>query len=102
MRIDGFDWDFGNRVKCQKHGVSVDEIEALFRSPRLLVLPDLKHSRDEERLKAIGRSNAGRWIAMIFTMRKKDGLALVRPVTVRYMHAKEVAQYEEAIPDLDV
>lgn len=28
--IAGFDWDRGNRAKCRKHGVSAEEIEALF------------------------------------------------------------------------
>lgn len=26
----GFDWDEGNRAKCQAHGVTVEEIEVLF------------------------------------------------------------------------
>jgi uncharacterized DUF497 family protein len=30
MKFDGFDWDSGNRAKCQKHGVSIAEIESLF------------------------------------------------------------------------
>ena len=35
-----FDWDSGNRAHCQKHGVSIAEIEALFRgTPQ--VAPDL-------------------------------------------------------------
>src|SRR5271170_2071366 len=39
MEFDGFDWDEGNRAKCQKHGVSVAEIEGLFRRP-VVILPD--------------------------------------------------------------
>jgi hypothetical protein len=30
FHVDGFDWDDGNRSKCQKHGMSIAEIEALF------------------------------------------------------------------------
>jgi uncharacterized DUF497 family protein len=37
--ISGFDWDSGNRDKCQKHGVSIAEIEALFKENRLAVNP---------------------------------------------------------------
>ena len=52
MRVSGFDWDDGNRLKCQKHGVSVAEIESMFRNnPR--VAPDLKHSSAEDRLSTI-------------------------------------------------
>ncbi len=39
MEFKGFDWDSGNRDKCQKHGVSIAEIEGLFAKP-VLVLPD--------------------------------------------------------------
>ena len=28
--VAGFDWDHGNREKCQKHGVSVADIEFAF------------------------------------------------------------------------
>jgi uncharacterized DUF497 family protein len=31
--VIGFDWDGGNRDKCQKHGVSIAVIESLFHSP---------------------------------------------------------------------
>jgi hypothetical protein len=31
--VVGVEWDEGNRDKCQKHGVSIEEIEALFRDP---------------------------------------------------------------------
>ena len=30
LRVSGFDWDEGNRAKCQKHGVPMIEIEDLF------------------------------------------------------------------------
>jgi uncharacterized protein len=56
MEISGFDWDTGNRTKCEKHGVSVAEIESLFHRP-LMVAPDLAHSSEEERFKAIGTTD---------------------------------------------
>lgn len=28
--IGGFDWDEGNREKCAKHGVTIEEIERIF------------------------------------------------------------------------
>ena len=92
--VSGFDWDSGNRAKCQKHGVSVAEIEALFRiSPR--IAPDPKHSEDEDRMIAVGRTGAGRPVFVAFTLRTRNGRRLIRPVTARYMHAKEVAAYEK-------
>jgi hypothetical protein len=51
MEFDGFDWDRGNREKCQKHGVSIRQIEELFRG-FVLVGPDVRHSAAEERFRA--------------------------------------------------
>lgn len=94
MRVSGFDWDYGNRAKCQKHGVSVAEIEAVFENnPR--VAPDLKHSVAEDRLIAMGRTNSGRPIFVAFTLRTMNRRHFIRPVSARYMHAKEVAAYEK-------
>jgi uncharacterized protein len=94
LRIGGFDWDDGNRAKCQKHGVSTAEIESLFLgTPR--VAPDPKHSQDEDRLIAVGRTSTGRALFVGFTLRTRDRRKLIRPVTARYMHAKEIEAYEK-------
>ena len=97
--LAAFDWDAGNRAKCQKYGVSVDEIEALFDS-RLLIGPDAAHSKDEARSWALGKSNAGRMIFIVCTQRLKKGRRLSRPISARYMHAKEVTSYEKENPQL--
>lgn len=34
----GFDWDEGNRAKCEKHGVSVAEVESLFSGTLTILL----------------------------------------------------------------
>ncbi len=59
MRFSGFDWDVGNLAKCQKHGVSIGEIEEIFRGDSL-VAPDVSHSKAEQRLIAVGRNAEGR------------------------------------------
>ena len=92
--VAGFDWDKGNREKCRKHGVSVEEIEAVFRDGPD-VMPDLAHSGAETRFLAIGKTN-GRHVFVAFTLRKMDGETLIRPVSARYMHKKEIDHYEEA------
>lgn len=92
-RVAGFDWDDGNFEKCQKHGVSPQEIEALLMSaPR--IAPDLKHSSEENRFIAVGRNHARRPLYVAFTFRRKAGRLLIRPVSARYMHEKEVKAYE--------
>lgn len=93
-KVSGFDWDDGNRAKCEKHGVSIDEIEALFTNgPR--IAPDVKHSTEEDRLIAVGKTNEGRSVFVAFTIRSKNGRQFIRPVSARYMHAKEIAAYEK-------
>jgi len=93
IQIESFDWDDGNRDKCRRHGVSVDDIEALFRRP-IAVLPDPAHSTQEERFKAIGTNTAGRHILIAFTMRVRGGQTFIRPIGARYMHKKEIRHYE--------
>ncbi len=97
--VSGFDWDTGNRAKCRKHGVSVDEIEGLFARP-IMILPDPAHSGAEERLRAIGRTDAGRHVFLVFTVRQRDGRKFVPPISARYMHQSEIDSYEEENPDL--
>ncbi len=94
--VVGFDWDRGNRNKCQKQGVSLDVIEGLFRSP-IAVFPDPEHSAREERFKAIGRADDGRGVLIVFTLRERGGETLIRPVSARYMRRKESEHYEEEI-----
>ena len=94
MRVAGFDWDAGNRSKCRKHGVSTAEIESLFHSP-IAVVPDPRHSKSEERFKAIGKTNRARGIFVVFTLRMRRGKTFIRPISARYMHRKEMDHYEK-------
>lgn len=96
MEADGFDWDEGNADKCQKHGVLIDEIEVLFYSSPFIG-PDFKHSDTEERFHAVGRTATGRAIIVTFTWRKIATESLIRPISARFMHPKEVEAYEKAL-----
>ena len=91
--VSGFDCDEGNLAHCQKYGVSLQEIERLL-AGEPLIAPDLKHALLEDRLIAIGRTNSGRPLFVAFTMRQRRGRRLIRPVSARYMHAKEIEGYE--------
>ena len=100
VTVAGFDWDKGNVDKCRKHGVSLAEIEGLFARP-VMILPDHAHSIIEERRKAIGRTEAGRYVFVVFTLREDEsGECFLRPISARYMHQKEIDAYEKANPDL--
>lgn len=100
MRFEyiGFEWDEGNRVKCAKHGVSREEIEYVFASDPVLLLPDIAHSDSEERLIVIGMTAAGRHIFVAFTLGEGPQGILIRPVSARYMHRKEIDRYAQEGP----
>ncbi|MBF0192459.1 MAG: BrnT family toxin [Magnetococcales bacterium] len=94
--VTGFEWDRGNRDKCQKHGVSLSEIEFAFHGT-MKFFPDIVHSVHEIRYIAVGDTREGRKLFVCFTLRKRAGETYIRPVSARYMHQKEVESYEEAI-----
>ena len=98
--VSGFDWDGGNREKCSKHGVSIAEIEDVFGHPNRIA-PDIAHSIAETRFLAIGSGMGPRPIFIAFTLRESGGECLIRPISARYMHRKELEGYEEdtAQPD---
>ena len=100
LQAAGFDWDQGNRAKCQKHGISIAEIEVLFAS-RPRVASDLKHSAVEDRFVAVGRNAQGRPMFVVFTLRQVESSTLIRPLSARYMHRREIESYEEEGSEAD-
>ncbi|MCM0018880.1 MAG: BrnT family toxin [Tagaea sp.] len=92
-RIDGFDWDDGNRVKsARKHGVTASEAEQVFFNRPLIVADDTRHSDAEPRFHALGRGDDGRLLHVTFTLRRSA--TLLRVISARAMNRKERAIYE--------
>lgn len=91
--VFGFDWDVANIEKCCKHGVSIAQIESVFHH-NPLIAPDIKHSKTEKRFIAIGLSQK-RPMFVAFTLRNKDNYQIIRPISARFMHEKEVKAYEK-------
>lgn len=91
-RVVGFDWDAGNARKNERHGVTQVEAEDLFFDPRLLLVPDPRHSREEPRYHALGETSAGRRLHVTFTLRGEG--TRIRVISARDMHRKERALYE--------
>ena len=95
-QVAGFDWDEGNLEKCHKHCVSSEQIDQVFRgTPH--VVPDVRHSKSETRYLGIGRDAEGRYILVAFTLRTLAGERMIRPISARFMHAKEIAHYETQV-----
>jgi uncharacterized DUF497 family protein len=88
----GFEWDGGNWRKSElKHGVAVAETQEVLLND-LLCQVDPRHSDDEQRYVALGRTNEGRRLFVSFTVRRNR----VRVISARPMSRKERAVYEEA------
>lgn len=95
MRVDGFDWDEGNLSKNKDtRGIESEAIESVFRNSPW-VAPDIKHSSKEDRFLAIGRTLDARFMIVAFTFRRKGNLHLIRPISARYMHKREIEKYEK-------
>jgi predicted DNA binding CopG/RHH family protein/uncharacterized DUF497 family protein len=95
--LAGLDLDAGNRTKCQKYDVSVADIEALFSSP-LLIIPDGAHSKTGTRIRALGKTGAGRMVYLVSMVRLKGGQRLVRPIAHATCMAKRLLPMKKKIP----
>lgn len=88
----GFEWDQGNIQKnWLRHKVSPVECEEAFFNEPLIIVDDPKHSAVEKRYAAFGRTNAGRFLVVVFTKRG----ALLRVISARDMDRRERKFYEE-------
>jgi len=93
-RIDGFDWDDGNRQKSSnKHAVAQVEAEQIFANSPLLIVEDVKHSGLEQRYQALGKSFGERLLFVAFTLRQTG--TKIRVISVRDMNRKERAIYAQ-------
>lgn len=92
LKCTGFDWDLGNVEKNWfKHKVSPVECEQVFFNEPLIILDDPKHSVQEKRYAAFGRTDTGKLLVVIFTKRKM----LLRVISARNMNRRERKFYEE-------
>lgn len=92
-RVTGFDWDDGNVYKNRdKHGLDYWIIEEIFFNNPLLIYQDIKHSTQECRCYALGSSNNGEKLFVVFTLRERK----IRVISARLMNKKERAIYENA------
>ena len=90
--MEGFDWDDGNVDKnWQEHGVAFWECEEVFFNEPLIVRSDIAHSAHEERHYALGQTNTGRKLFVVFTRRNN----LIRVISAREMTRKEKKIYDE-------
>lgn len=88
----GFQWDQGNIDRnLIKHNVENWESEQVFFNKPLLIFDDPKHPIPEKRWAAFGKTDADRFLIVIFTKRGD----LIRVISARDMNKKERKFYDE-------
>jgi len=93
---EGFLWDEGNLEKNWiKHKVTRLECEEIFFKLPLVISDDIKHSINEKRFYALGKSKSERLLFLSFTIRNN----LIRVISARDMNRKERKIYEEKIEE---
>jgi hypothetical protein len=88
-----FDWDGGNAEKSWlRHRVSQSESEQAFFNRPLVLAEDDHHSTEELRWYALGCTDAGRLLFIVYTLRGEK----VRVISARDMTPRERKDYEDA------
>ena len=85
---ENFDWDDNNIEHIARHGVEPWEVEEALLGP-YVVGTDAYSVRGETRWGALGATDAGRILAVVFTRRHGK----VRPITARDAEDKEKRRY---------
>lgn len=89
--VSGFEWDEGNVEKNKrKHYLDKWQIEEVFFNEPFLIYEDTKHSNNEHRWYALGKTDNDLKLMVVFTVRNK----LIRVISARKMNKKERAYYE--------
>jgi uncharacterized DUF497 family protein len=88
-----FDWDEGNAEKnWVRHRVSQAECEQVFFNRPLVAGEDLLHADNESRFYALGQTDGGRRLFLVYTLRRES----IRVISARDMTPKERRRYEHA------
>lgn len=91
--VEGFEWDEGNSSKnWKRHQVSQTEAEQVFLNRPVVVTAAGVRPKTERRQFAFGRTEAGRLLAVVFTIRGP----VLRVISARPMSRRERSSYEQA------
>lgn len=88
-----FEWhEIKAAANLRKHRVGFDEAKTVFGDPLSLVIPDVAHSRTEDRWVRIGLSSRSRLLVVVYTERNEA----IRLISSRRATIGEKACYEQA------
>lgn len=88
----GFEWDDGNVTKnWEQHDVSTSECEQVFFNRPLIARRDSGHSEAESRFYVLGKTDEGRRLFVVFTIRSDR----IRIISARDMTHAERQRYKQ-------
>ena len=91
--LEGFEWDAGNTDKnWHRHAVRQGEAEQALLNTPLVLAADITHSQAEARFIALGQTETGRRLAVVFTVRGNR----IRVISARTMSKTERRAYGQA------
>jgi uncharacterized DUF497 family protein len=90
-KLEGFDWDAANVGHILRHAVTPFEVEEVV--DRSHVIIPAKSVDGENRWKLLGKTVSGRYLVVVFTIRRK----LFRAVTSYEMNATDRRNYASQI-----
>ena len=90
-KLEGFDWDAANVGHILRHAVTPLEVEEVV--DRTHVIIPAKSVESENRWKLLGKTASGRYLVVVFTIRRK----LFRTVTAYEMNITDRKKYAPQI-----
>ena len=91
-----FEWDENkNKENVEKHKVTFEEAASIFLN-KIMEEPDLEHSDDEDRYKAVGISVFLRELLVVYCIREKvNNEKVTRIISARKANEEERRKYYE-------
>jgi uncharacterized DUF497 family protein len=89
-----FDWDAGNIDKNLKHSVHDWEIEEAFKDKHRLPAGKMKVKGEERHILLARCETSGKYLRIVYTIRKKYGKKLVRPISATEMSRSNKRRYK--------
>jgi uncharacterized DUF497 family protein len=87
-----FEWDpHKNSVNKRSHGISFEEAQTVFYDENARLIPDLKHSENEDRFIILGYSLKTRLLIVCHCYRQSD--EIIRLISARKADKSETKQY---------
>lgn len=90
-KLAGFNWDNANVAHILRHAVTPFEVEEVTAGKHVIITA--RTIRREKRWKLFGRSAAGRYLVVVFTIRQR----MFRTVTAYEMDTAERSRYAPQI-----